>query len=491
MAVREDFQPSGSSQERLAILTLLVAITSMTHMVSFQWWTDLLTGRVLCATTVLIFLFPRSVAAFALFLVTSLYHWSTLLPLVPNHVFFELIVHMTLLAAMVISLLDRRSGQSAKESDEDCLAQGIFRLVRPLMIAELVLLYLFTVVHKLNEDFFNPAVSCAVSMHHEVAELFPGLPEGPWTWWPTIIGTIVIELAIPLLFISRRTRSIGVMIGLGFHLFLALHPHGGIYSFTGLLFTLYFVFLSDESALWLITMAGRLSLTIRVALKFFTLAGFFTAIYLQVVTMRESHSFDDLNSIGFTFWLPIALGIAVAYTLSIFIGKRMSKSGVGSVGAVPVFNRTPGSLLLWLFPLLVFLNGCSPYLGLKTTTAFAMFSNLRTEGGRGNHFFIGDIAIFDYQDDLVEVLESNDSQFWELASSGDLIPWFEFRRMASRSPLPNARITIRRGGEIVRLSRQGVSPVSQEAFEPHAWWLAKFLHFRSISPFEQPMKCCW
>ncbi|MGB1077444.1 MAG: hypothetical protein ACPG05_03980, partial [Bdellovibrionales bacterium] len=33
-------------------------------------------------------------------------------------------------------------------------------------------LYLFTVVHKLNEDFFNPAVSCAVSMHHEVAELF-------------------------------------------------------------------------------------------------------------------------------------------------------------------------------------------------------------------------------------------------------------------------------------------------------------------------------
>lgn len=304
----------------------------------------------------------------------------------------------------------------------------------------------------------------------------------------------MIELAIPLLFVSRRTRQIGVLLGLGFHLFLALHPHGGIYSFTGLLFTLYYLFLPGRAASWLLTSLGRIPLLFRMLGKASILSGFAVAIYLQLEAARDLQPFEYLNSIGFAFWLPVAMTVALSYLIAVLISKSLWSGRAGDLDeckSISDLSGFRGKACLWLFPALVFINGCCPYLGLKTTTAFAMFSNLRTEGGQSNHFFIGDMAIVGFQKDLVQVLDSNDLNFQELVLSGDLIPWFEFRRMASTSENEDAEITILRNGSLFQLTRGGSSAISQEAFTPHPWWMTKFLHFRSISPFGQPMKCCW
>jgi NADH:ubiquinone oxidoreductase subunit 6 (subunit J) len=60
--------------------------------------------------------------------------------------------------------------------------------------------------------------------------------------------------------------------------------------------------------------------------------------------------------------------------------------------------RTPGLLLI---PALLFANGLMPYLGLKTETSFAMYSNLRTEGGYSNHWLMpASLQVWDYQRDL-------------------------------------------------------------------------------------------
>ena len=69
----------------------------------------------------------------------------------------------------------------------------------------------------------------------------------------------------------------------------------------------------------------------------------------------------------------------------------------------------PGYKLLLLLPLLVIINGISPYIGLKTQTSWSMFSNLRTEGGKTNHILIRKpFYIADFQNDLVEIVESSD-----------------------------------------------------------------------------------
>jgi hypothetical protein len=186
------------------------------------------------------------------------------------------------------------------------------------------------------------------------------------------------------------------------------------------------------------------------------------------------------NAIGFSAWLPLALLIALGYVLAIARGRGDSLAGQA--------RTAPPWPLLWLFPLLVLLNGACPYLDLKTTTAFSMFSNLRTEDGHNNHLFLPRLPLFGYQDDLVEVLEANDPRLAGLARSGDLLPWFEFRRIASTTQ-PSTRIHCRRNGEERLLSRDDDSAESQEAFTPHSWWLAKLLVFRPIRPFGEPMTC--
>ncbi len=97
--------------------------------------------------------------------------------------------------------------------------------------------------------------------------------------------------------------------------------------------------------------------------------------------------------------------------------------------------------ILAVVPLLVFLNGAAPHLGLHTTATWAMFSNLRTEGGRSNHFLIPATAqIFGYQRDVVQIVRSSDEYLQSAARR--YIPYFEVRRH------PDASIVyVRRGVE--------------------------------------------
>jgi hypothetical protein len=67
---------------------------------------------------------------------------------------------------------------------------------------------------------------------------------------------------------------------------------------------------------------------------------------------------------------------------------------------------------LSLVPVIFFLNGASPYLGLKTESSIAMFSNLHTEGHQTNHLLTGQLPFAaSYQNDTVRILGSNSPEF--------------------------------------------------------------------------------
>ena len=478
---------------RLRMLSLLLAVASLTHMVSFPWWLGLVSGQALLAATLLLLFFPQVPAVLFGFLAASLVYWFGRLPAVPNHILFEMLVHLTLVATLLTAAASvawrsrRRSVDGA--APLPTVASLTFEQARPLIIVELVVMYLYTVIHKLNDDFLNPAVSCAVSMHHELAAVVPGVPDGEWTWWPTILGTLAIELAIPLLFLSRRTRTAGLLLGLVFHHFLALHPHGGIYSFSGLLFALYALLLPDDvlrkiGGRWLAVPLGG-----RVVAMLAVVGGFAATVFLQLSAYRGGGGFMAANAIGYYAWLPLALLIASVYAVALLSARSQSDAAdATSAGKQAAARVARPWWPLWVFPVLVLVNGACPYLDLKTTTAFSMFSNLRTEDGHNNHLFLPRLPLFGYQDDLVEVVQANDPRLAGLARSGDLLPWFEFRRIASTTR-PNTVIRCRRNGDELRLSRDDDSAVSREAFTPHPWWMAKLLVFRPIRPFGEPMTC--
>jgi hypothetical protein len=108
--------------------------------------------------------------------------------------------------------------------------------------------------------------------------------------------------------------------------------------------------------------------------------------------------------------VPVAVlrQVFVVYAGSLLVVLLRAHRRAGGVRETRPMRLVPRAVLLPLVALVGF-NGLCPYLGLKTTLCYAMFSNLRTEGGTTNHLFIpASWQVFDVQQDLVTILDSSD-----------------------------------------------------------------------------------
>jgi hypothetical protein len=127
-------------------------------------------------------------------------------------------------------------------------------------------------------------------------------------------------------------------------------------------------------------------------------------------------------------------------------------------------------------PILVLLNGLSPYVGLKTEHSFTMFSNLMTEGDRWNHYLLPpSMKLFPLQDDLVTVVRSSDQRFRQFAERRTQLVWVHFRSLVSR--YPHIRITYERAGQTYEVARVGDDPVLSR---PPARAIDKLMDFRTV-----------
>jgi len=130
-----------------------------------------------------------------------------------------------------------------------------------------------------------------------------------------------------------------------------------------------------------------------------------------------------------------------------------------------------------VIPLLMILNGLSPYLGLKTQNSLTMFSNLQTEGNQWNHILLPEaMRIFDFQTDLVELVDSSDSMLSRHAKSRKRWVFFEFHRYLSQHP--EVSVTFDHAGARRRVERVGDDPVLSQ---PPGFALRKVLWFRTVS----------
>jgi hypothetical protein len=148
--------------------------------------------------------------------------------------------------------------------------------------------------------------------------------------------------------------------------------------------------------------------------------------------------------------------------------------------AVPAFRWLYASLAL------VVLNGSSQYLGLKTENAFTMYSNLRTEAGHNNHLILPALRLGGWQDDVVEVLESDLPALAPYVGQEERITWFELRRITSTAD-GEFGVRYRRGGEELWYHAGNGGGGDPELATPHPLWVAKLLSFRPVSPREHPL----
>lgn len=547
---------SGSTYRPFPVFALIWAITTLAHQLAFTFWAESWQGWLLVAAAVAVIFRSGCSIRFLILVITSLLNLWNKLPFVPNHILWEGMLHIVMLAGAASFFLRGKGGAEWKAVSGTwkkglllffvaALLKAVFFLIpdlpqtyhyvfgalttlflliafgrlitkgksmgggedflsrfAPVMRISVVMMYVWAVIQKLNRDYFDPEVTCAGKLHIEINAYFGNiLPTADWALVGAAVGSLVFELGIPILLCFRTTRFAGFITAVGFHLWLSIHPAAGIFSFTSLILAVLVLFLPNS---WGVEMqkiwdkqlrklgGGEITKGQKRARWMVTIVFFVTLLtqgLLYLLIERSYEVFHTANRIGFFAFFIWGIWIGVCYLLA---GKRAKGEG-----DQPLPNKfRPSWVLLALIPTLI--NGTLPWIGARTQTSFSMYSNLRSEA-EGNHIFLKRVDLFQFQTDIVEVMESSPNilapskkprGIQQFANIGHrIIPWFEFRRLVSEME-GDFEVAYRRGGKEMTLGRKEEQITGDaEAFRPLPLLQRKFLWFRRLETLEGPM-CC-
>lgn len=456
----------SSRLDRLAIFGHFWAVACISS--GLRWFSeDSAWGWPMLLAATFLLLRPRSLLGLIGVMLTKIVFVIDVHPFCPNHLLFESLIDVAALATFGMAFLSDRRKRQAPALIEAFRSRA-FETFAAAARVSLLLLYFFTVLHKLNRDFFDLESSCGPFLL-DLMRARLQFPAPEWVQMLTVWGTLAIEIAIPLGLCFRRTRRLAIVLGLVLHGALAQLPNTGLYSFSTMMFGLYFLFLSpgftDDLHRRFSVLKDRLPLRRQ---------AYWVVPLLLIVLFAAGVVADTqgrLKLFGLLLWDVWFVGLVV-----IGAGPFRSASAVSTFPGL----LCPRPALLWILPLVVFFNGMNPYIGLKTLTSFAMLSNLRTEGGETNHFFMRRwIWLSHYQDDLVEVLETDHSELSAYRDEDLLITFHEFRRICSSSSR-DFRVAYLRHGAAKTLEVRGGKSSDVEVTRPLDRWRAWYFGFRAV-----------
>ncbi len=237
---------------------------------------------------------------------------------------------------------------------------------------------------KLNSDYLNPVVSCALIFSDEMSEWFGfAVSESGIGSALAIYGSLVTELSVPILLSVRRLRSAGVLLGLCFHGLLSLEPVGHVYDFTAVLIPYFLLFapLSVHRRLARTVAGVQTGLSAPLVM-----AGVLVLLFANLIVIGVGL---PAWLLGFSIWLVylvVIFRVVVPDLIKDIRGKGESENqpeGNASQRVRPSFSPAVLAVLA-----MVTLNGVAPYVQLKTATAFNMYSNLRVVGEESNHLLV-------------------------------------------------------------------------------------------------------
>lgn len=378
-------------------------------------------------------------------------------PLLGNHWLLQGMIALVVLGAVLGSRLRP--------------ADAMVRLTGPVRVLLLVF-YAFAALAKLNSDFFQPAVSCAVFYLRESADswglvgLVDGLSSGPERGVAIVVAAV--ELSIPLLLFLRRTRPVGVVVALVFHLVLALDRSHQFFDFSSVLAVCFLLFLDQDTRLRIVDTVGVLRTRLATwwesgpeLLGWFALATLVGVVVFASGPGRWSAPLH-LREAGVIVW--IAVGLA---TILLVVHALRS-------GPVEPDHRLVGLARprwLYLVPVLAVINGLTPYLELKSGHGWNMYSNLAMVDGESNHYLVrSGPALGDGHGRLVEITDSGGSSLAFYVDSPWLLP--EVQLIDYLADRPGLVVEGVVDGEIVRYVG------GAEGGRPE--WRQKFVVFRSV-----------
>lgn len=464
-----DSDADGRASLQFRIFAMLWAVATLFHMAHSSLFNTQFNFALLTLTALYVIARP-GVPAFILLIVLQVFDALYRMPFASNHWVFTAFVNLTILHAYIYQMVVNRSLMIPGGKILDSFA--------PLVRIEVIVLYFFAVFHKLNAGFFAPDTSCAFDLvKAQHLDDFIPLAAQFYKWNPYF--TILAELAIPVLLCINRTRYFAIFFGLFFHGVLAFSSYNAFYDFSSMIVAAYFLFTNPKLSESIVRVAGELRIrtenyfqsysALKIGMVVMCLA--VGAGFLFVLNQR----IDSARTVHLMLWGIYCFIILVSFLLFWLTGM--------TEGTRISFSSLHWSLLL--LPVIVFANGMSPYLGLKTENSYAMFSNLRTEGGLTNHFIVPPgLQMFNFQKDVVEILSSTDKGLQDLADRKKAIVLFELKNhIQNRKP---QRVDYLLNGEQKVYERSDLS--THAAVQPNPFLLTRLMRFRTFSKTE-PQPC--
>src|SRR5215475_7437530 len=226
---------------RLTVFAFLWACQALVHHEFYSRWLAAGDGAgwLVLGFGLALLVRPSSLPLLVGLLVSSVTYNVRKWPFVVNHILVESLVDLTILAALAGSwLVDRPRGGPADRA----FRERAFDRFAPVLRAMVVAMYAFAFLAKLNHGFLDVRVSCVAAMYGDLLRRIPFAPDAVWAKELAVWGTLAIEGSLPLLFAFRRTRGLGVLVGMPFHLMLGSIGHR---TFSALAYALYGLFVMD------------------------------------------------------------------------------------------------------------------------------------------------------------------------------------------------------------------------------------------------------
>lgn len=311
----------------------------------------------------------------------------------------------------------------------------------PVVRIEVAILYFWAAFHKINTGFFDTYISCATLQLFNIKDSLPILPTPEWFININPYFTLLTESLIPLLLIIPRTRVFGLIVAFFFHFILGFKYTG----FTILVYAFLCLFIPNTTFEHI---KSDLKGLISGITKFFSKISLFNSlknnryvVYLvQILVLllivfvaglfiKGNPKYNFLLSRkGLYIYVCTVLLVSFLY----FIVRRIKYIEIDSK-----IKLIPDIKWLLVFPIIIFLNGMLPHLGVKNVQSMAMFSNLRTEGGQSNHLIIpSTLQISDNLKDLVVIKGAN----YRVLN--------KFSGYSYRSPLPGTSVIVPKSYQI-------------------------------------------
>ena len=360
------------------------------------------------------------------------------LPATDNHMYIMFFINAGLLVTVVYELI----------KDEGWNEINV-KSIRIYCFIVLLISYGSAAIAKLNHVFFEPSKSCAVDMFGDAALFFgwtPAmLPSSIYNSLPFMVAST--ELLIPVLLAISRTRVVGIVLLVIFHIMISLSPTSTALDFTILLFAVAFLLLPHTTSEplrahydkihALIPSTLRATMTsISVLLLFFLLV----ALTWRLGTVAGNR--------GWALLAPMALTIGfVLAALATKSDSRQLRKSIDTSGL-----KLPHYALIGL----LLFNVATPYMGIKTAGTFTMYSNLNTYDSRSNHFFLPRIPWRSLHDDLVEIVATSNEDLEVVRRNGLRVTWHELRRQLARTP--ESSISFIRDGQLYEYERADQNP---------------------------------